>query len=172
MNLETDLHRIDQLSEKNNGENWDFRRFLKDSPMAGEAIDAIVHKLNEDISWQIDCTQCANCCKVLQIQLREADIERLAQRFKISREEFRSRWLKEAEEEGMAETKSLPCPFLKDKRCSVYEDRPAMCRSFPNLHKPHFTSRTIQVVFNCFTCPIVFNVYEELKDYMGYRRRR
>jgi hypothetical protein len=38
---------------------------------------------------------------------------------------------------------SAPCPFLKDKRCAVYEHRPANCRSYPYLDRPEFTARPL-----------------------------
>lgn len=38
------------------------------------------------------------------------------------------------------------------------------CISYPHLHKKDFTSRLIGVIENCSVCPIVFNVYERLKE--------
>lgn len=34
-----------------------------------------------------------------------------------------------------------PCPMLDGKLCSIYDNRPEVCRSFPHLEKPLFTSR-------------------------------
>jgi len=31
-----------------------------------------------------------------------------------------------------------PCPFLKNKSCSIYENRPLICRQFPLLRTPFF----------------------------------
>jgi len=59
--------------------------------------------------------------------------------------------------------KELPCPFLKDDRCSNYDYRPKDCRSYPHLHKKDFRSRLWGVVENYSMCPIVFNVYERLQ---------
>ena len=39
----------------------------------------------------------------------------------------------------------------------------ADCRSYPHLHKKEIISRLMGVVFNCSVCPIVFNVYEQMK---------
>ena len=65
-----------------------------------------------------------------------------------------------------------PCPFLKDNRCTVYEDRPADCRGYPYLDEPDFVFRTIAMLERTFTCPIVYEVLEELKPSVGFRRRR
>ena len=41
-------------------------------------------------------------------------------------------------------------------------------RPFPHLHKEEFIFRLWGVVENCPICPIVFNVYEQLKDELWY----
>ena len=91
------------------------------------------------------------------------DSERLAKRLGGTASEFRRRHLKGNEDgEGFVFT-SMPCPFQDGNACSVYDDRPDVCRSFPHLHKKDFVFRLSQVVENCEVCPIVFNVYERLK---------
>jgi hypothetical protein len=73
------------------------------------------------------------------------------------------------DEEGDMHFKDLPCPFLIDKKCSVYDSRPDDCRSYPHLHKNEFLSRLFGVIDNYSICPIVFNVYEELKYKLHFR---
>ena len=50
----------------------------------------------------------------------------------------------------------------------VYAHRPKDCHSYPHLHKKEFVFRLWGVVENCSICPIVFNVYEQLKDELRY----
>jgi hypothetical protein len=57
----------------------------------------------------------------------------------------------------------LPCPFLANNKCSNYDCRPKDCRSYPHLHKKDFVFRLWGVIENYEVCPIVFNVYEQLK---------
>ena len=59
--------------------------------------------------------------------------------------------------------KATPCKYLKDKKCSIYGDRPEDCRSFPHTHKTGFTQRTFGLIDNYSICPIVFNLFEQLK---------
>ena len=73
-------------------------------------------------------------------------------------------YLVETDTDGEYHFNTLPCPFLKNNLCSVYNFRPNDCRSYPHLHKKNFVSRTMSVVNNTSICPIVFNVYEELKS--------
>jgi Fe-S-cluster containining protein len=74
------------------------------------------------------------------------------------------KYLEAHEEPGKFIFKKPPCPFLADNLCSNYEFRPKDCKSFPHLQKKDFVFRLWSVVENCSICPIVFNVYEYLKD--------
>ncbi|MFH1965187.1 MAG: hypothetical protein ABIJ42_06545, partial [Acidobacteriota bacterium] len=47
---------------------------------------------------------------------------------------------------------------------TAYSARPEDCRSYPHLHKKKFVFRVSGVFSNCSRCPIVYNVYELLKD--------
>jgi len=63
-----------------------------------------------------------------------------------------------------------PCPMLNGKFCSIYENRPEVCRSFPHLEQPGFASRLIGVIDNVAICPIAFNAFEELKTKLQWIR--
>jgi Fe-S-cluster containining protein len=164
MRIETDINKIEQLSQQRNDANWAFRSFLKGSALSVTKVDSIVHDLYKEISSQIVCTQCANCCKVIHPSLSTTDIKRLAHQFELTTKEFRSRFLKKNDKGEGFIFNGQPCPFLKNDRCQVYEQRPRDCRSYPHLHKHEFIFRMYQVVSNCPVCPIVFNVYEGLKQ--------
>jgi hypothetical protein len=56
--------------------------------------------------------------------------------------------------------------MLNGTLCSTYDNRPHVCRSFPHLEQPHFTSRLIGVIDNVAICPISFNAFEELKRHL------
>jgi hypothetical protein len=171
MQIESSIERIRELAERRETSNWAFRCFLKCSSLSISRIDSKVRELYHEVSSQIDCTQCANCCRVVRPVLQAADVKRLARHQSQSVEEFRSRYL-EADEEGEGEVFGvLPCPFLRASRCAVYDQRPRDCRSFPHLHKRQFVFRLNQAFSNCSICPIVFNVYEGLKREFWGRSR-
>ena len=73
----------------------------------------------------------------------------------------------ENREENPWQTRTKPCPFLKENRCSVYEDRPADCSGYPYLYEPDFVFRTMGMIERTFTCPIVYQVTEELTSGIG-----
>jgi Fe-S-cluster containining protein len=162
--METNPDKIKELSKEKENENWEFRSFLKCSGISREKIDSIVHELNQNVSSEIDCKTCANCCKQVQPVLDQEDIEKLAKSLGIPIEQFKIQYLVKDEESKKFVFKKKPCPFLKDNLCSQYIYRPKDCVSFPHLHKNGFTLRLMGMIGNCSICPIVYNVYEYLKN--------
>ena len=164
MRLETDLARIEELAKQKDDENWRFRSFLKVYDGPDGRIDSIFHDLYQRVSSAIDCRQCANCCKRIRPALSQKDIRAFAAGLRMPVDEFRARHLVPGETWGEWRFSKLPCPFLAENLCTNYEHRPRDCRSFPHLHKMDFTARLWNVVENYSICPIVFNVYEHLKE--------
>jgi hypothetical protein len=66
MEIITDLDYISELAEKRAEENWEFRSFLKQVDLSRQELDAIVHQIVDEVTEQIDCTKCANCCKQIR----------------------------------------------------------------------------------------------------------
>jgi len=162
----TDLDTIKHLGERNKDVNYRFRSFLKSKDE--DRLDRIVKDLCQFYSSRIDCTICANCCTILKPLIQESDIKTLATITNKSLQDFQKDYLVTDEESEM-HFKDLPCPFLIDKKCSIYDSRPEDCRSYPHLHKDAFVSRLFGVIDNYSICPIVFNVYEELKYKFHFR---
>ena len=164
MKITLDLKYIEKMAKERDEENWEFRAFLKQHEMASRELDAIVHRIAAEVTSQIDCTKCANCCQQIRPVLDKEDVSKFALGLKISRSEFQEQYLSQDDENVSKHIfNELPCPFLKNQRCSNYDFRPQDCRSYPHLHKKDFSSRLWGVVANYEICPIVFNVYEQLK---------
>lgn len=161
--METNLKEIARVAKIKIDENWEFRAFLKGYDIPLEELDSIVHELFDYVSSEIDCTKCGNCCKKVSPLLKGNDIKKLSDNFGVSIAEFKKQFLKKTDE-GDSTFKMLPCPFLKSNICSQYKYRPKDCRSYPHLHKKDFVFRLIGVINNYSICPIVFNVYELLKE--------
>jgi Fe-S-cluster containining protein len=161
--LLTDLTKIRYYAGKNDKRNWEFRAKLKFIDMPTRELDGLVHRLHAEVSSQIDCRSCANCCKAMRPTVGKTEAGRIARHLGISNEAFKNEYIEFDHEEQRDLMKRIPCPFLQDNKCSIYELRPKDCRSFPHLHKRDFTSRLITVIHNYALCPIVFNVYERLQ---------
>jgi Fe-S-cluster containining protein len=166
--METAPGKIKKMAVKKESENWEFRSFLKGCDLPSEEIDSIVHRLYRKIASEIDCKTCANCCKEVQPTLDSEDIEKFSKGLGISIALFKIKYLIKNNESQEYIFNQKPCPFLKAKLCSCYTYRPKDCISYPHLHKTGFTSRSINIIGNCSICPIVFNVYECLKNEIWY----
>ena len=170
-----DLVQIRSLAQRKEDENWRFRTFLKGRcKLESEELDEMVFAATQRVWAGIDCTTCANCCHELKPSFSASDIERLAQRFGMEQQQVIERWMEPTEDrdENPWQIRTTPCPFLVDRRCSIYEDRPADCQGYPYLDKPEFRSRLIGMLGRVEVCPIVYEVVEELKDETGFFRRR
>lgn len=160
--MEINPAKIKKLAKEKADENWEFRIFLKQINMRSEEVDAVVHRIYQEIASKIDCKSCANCCKELLPLVDEEDIETMSQLLGYSVDHFKEQYIVEDEEEGGYTFNKRPCPFLEDI-CVCGDFRPKECKSFPHLHKEGFVFRLISVVQNCSVCPIVFHTYEQLK---------
>lgn len=167
MQLQTSLSIIQQLATEKEEENSLFVSFLKQKDT--NITDKQVYALNKLIEPQIDCTSCGNCCKSLMINVTEEEATRVAARLQLSRKEFDEQYLEKGGY-GLMVINTIPCHFLTDNRCTVYEDRFAGCREFPALHLPYFTRRLFTVMIHYSRCPIIYNVVEALKTETGFRQ--
>jgi len=141
-------------------ENDQFQFYLRQ--VDSQELDKAVFQLAETISPKINCTDCGNCCKSLMVNIDEAEANHLAQHLGKSREDFDEAYISKGES-GRMVINSIPCHFLEDNSCTVYEHRFAGCREFPALHVPDFNKRLFTTYMHYDRCPIIFNVMENLK---------
>lgn len=91
-----------------------------------------------------DCSKCPGyCCSYPRIEVKDADLRRLARHFSLTPEEAGRRFTRWYEsDEGRErilrhnkdEIYGSICRFFdrKARRCTVYAARPAVCRDYPN----------------------------------------
>ena len=160
--IEIDPARIQRLSQEHEDENWEFRSWLRQN--ATDDIDGIVKALSQRYFALIDCTECGNCCRCLQAEFKKNELVSIAKTLGQSLEAFEKQYMSEGR-------LNPPCPMLDGKLCSIYENRPEVCRSYPHLEQPDFTARLMGVIANVAICPIAFNAFEELKAKLGWSPR-
>jgi Fe-S-cluster containining protein len=136
--------------------------------------DRILRRIAEGIQEQIDCTQCANCCKTSTTEISERDIERLTKHLRISREQFLAEYTM-PDDEGQMSLRFSPdtgCVFLEGTTCSVYDARPDICQRYPHLVRGNgsIASRMWSFVDRASVCPIVYNSLEAFKQELRFRR--
>ena len=80
------------------------------------------------------------CCRDLDLLLNPYDVLRLRRNLNVTSQELFSRFVDALElpDTGfpvaalrMADSPGRPCPFVRPSGCTVYEDRPAACRTYP-----------------------------------------
>lgn len=96
---------------------------------------------------KVHCDRCAtsSCCRNYNVLVTDEDLDRLARHFRMSLVEFRARYTAPAVDWSDDYAAQLSCdrddsgqekcvflkPFANGQfRCSVYEDRPRICRDF------------------------------------------
>lgn len=167
-----ELPRIRRYLRHNEREDARFAEHVKTRLNLSNAdVDSVVRETTDAVWAKLDCLDCGNCCKQLQIVVDERDLQRLAKRLGVSAGDVRTKYVARAED-GTLHFRSSPCPFLgEDNACGVYEDRPQACRDFPYLHAGNFRSRVYVTWENAALCPIAFNVWERLKAQWGKKKK-
>jgi Fe-S-cluster containining protein len=166
----TDLVQIRLLGEKKRPENERFRKHMK----ARDHSDRVLRRIAEEVEQQIDCTQCANCCKVATAKVADRDVERLARYLRIKPAQFVKEYTMESGEEGviLRRTEEHGCVFLEGTTCTVYDARPESCQRFPHVVRGtgSIASRMWQFADRACYCPIVYNSLEEFKKELGFTK--
>ena len=155
--FEADIKEIKKRMKQQEKENLLFWKWLKEDKLDLEIFSKIVKEVTE----RIDCTKCANCCKEISPVLGKEDIEKAAEKLNINKEELIEKYTKTDVDKDIVF--NLPCPMLKENKCSIYNARPKDCINFPNLDKD-ISCRCHQFFSNAEICPIVFNVLENAKS--------
>ncbi len=155
------LNTLPEQARKVEKETLQFFKSIKKSRM--RELDDTIHALHEEAFDEIDCLECANCCRSLGPRVTDRDIERIASALRIKPQEVISRHLR-IDEDNDYVFQSMPCPFLcADNYCSIYENRPKACREYPHTDRKKFYQIHALTVRNASTCPAVFQILEELK---------
>ena len=165
----TDLVQIRRLGESKRDENAKLRMHLKRRNFQERKLV----RISQEIEDQIDCTACANCCRVATVKITERDAVKLSKFLGVGLKQFWSDYAEENPEEGaVLKRNEGGCVFLDGNLCSVYDARPHTCETFPHLTHGagSLVSRLWQMVDRACYCPIVYNTLEAWKDEVGFKR--
>ena len=165
----TDLVQIRRLGEKQRDENMRLRLHLKRRNFQERRLKRIA----QDVEEQIDCTACANCCRVATVKITERDVEKLA-KSSAHRPAAVSGGLQPPHpDEGLVLKRNEGgCVFLEGNLCSVYDSRPHTCANFPHLIRGagSLVSRLWEMPDRACYCPIVYNTLEAWKTDLKFQR--
>lgn len=96
------------------------------------------------------CTGCGKCCTGFPgaVWVSEEEIEKLAALLNLSLDDFSLKYLRSIDGRWSLkeEAGTYACCFLKGNLCTVYQERPKQCRTFPfwpqNLKTPETWQNT------------------------------
>lgn len=125
-------------------------------------LDDRFHELHAQVFHEIDCLECANCCKTTSPIFIMSDIERLAKTLKMKISAFIDAYL-QIDEDGDYVLREAPCPFLEhDNKCMVYESRPKACREYPHTDRKRMYQIMDLTHKNTLICPAVSRIVRTL----------
>ncbi len=105
---------------------------------------------------RFECTQCGDCCTGAPgyVWVNQDEIAALAQRFAMSVPAFEARYVRSVGiRKSLVEFANGDCVFFdgQTRRCTVYEDRPRQCRTWPFWGSNVRTEATWKET--CASCP-------------------
>jgi len=126
------------------------------------------HQLADSIHNQVfeemDCLQCANCCKSIPPIVSNRDVNRIARRLNLDKKTFVEQYIT-VDNDGDQVINSSPCPFLEsDNKCKIYEDRPAACKAYPHSGEGMFYQNLSHHKRNAKYCPALLEILSRLSE--------
>jgi uncharacterized protein len=142
-------------------ENMAFRTFLK--MQDSKEVDKKILPIGKYFTEKIDCTACGNCCKNIMISVDNEEVKKIATALNQEVDTCKKNYFDFSNDSDNILINAIPCHFLKEKKCTIYESRPSTCASFPHVHLPNFTSRLFSMIDGYRVCPIIYHSMEALK---------
>jgi Fe-S-cluster containining protein len=147
--------------EKKSGEHQKlYKQFLDRADK--KKVLKVLPDLHEEAFSNINCLNCAACCKSYSPRFKMPDIKRISKYLGMKETELIDKYLYQ-DNEGDYVAKTKPCPFLgADNYCSIYDVRPTDCARFPYTDEDVLLKRPLITIKNSTFCPIVYFVLEKL----------
>jgi Fe-S-cluster containining protein len=127
-------------------------------------VDELFHTQHEQVFAEIDCLQCANCCKTTPALVTNEDINRIAKHLQLSSKEFITKYVIK-DDDGDTILHKTPCTFLgNDNKCAIYNVRPFACKDYPHTNRKKMNQILDLTVKNTEICPAVVRILENIED--------
>ncbi len=118
---------------------------------------------DKEVWAETSCLSCSNCCRTMTPTYTATDMKRIATHLQMSVKEFQDKWLYK-ERGGDWRNVNWPCQFLDKKTnyCTIYEQRPLDCASFPHHHKKGLIDYAPMLKQNVSYCPATNLLIEKM----------
>lgn len=156
-----DLEKFRKQSLQLKDQNKQFLKSLKRKNPRD--LDKLFHEAHEEAFEEINCLDCANCCKTTSPIFKQKDIENVAKHIRLSPSQFIDKYL-HLDKDNDYVLNTAPCPFLDGENyCLVYESRPTACREYPHTDRKKMYQLLDLTYNNTLVCPAVLHIVEQLK---------
>lgn len=96
-----------------------------------ESVDGDIKKIFEFQKEYLFCKEgCSHCCKRGDFPMSELEFKYLMLEYEKLSQETKDKIQANIKEIKKGDTSSYICPFLVEDKCSVYNNRPLVCRAF------------------------------------------
>lgn len=152
---------LDTNWQKKSAENQKkYKNFLQRANK--NAVLKQLPQLHDEAFSNINCLDCAACCKNYSPRFKTPDIKRISKYLGLKESVFIETYLT-LDVDGDYVVKKSPCPFLgNDNACSIYDVRPSDCARFPYTDEDVILKRINITLKNSTFCPAVHYVLEKL----------
>ncbi len=166
-----DPQAVARLASERQDENWRFRTFLKGyCRLSDGRLNSLARQFGEQAAARMNCLECGACCRDIVVPLEDGEVAAMAKALGLTEPQFRERYVRTVDDHEQA-LDARPCPLQDGTRCTVYECRPEPCRGYPYITSS-VRSHSLAILERAETCPIVFEMLEQLKARLGFRRVR
>ncbi|MFN8310576.1 MAG: YkgJ family cysteine cluster protein [Chitinophagales bacterium] len=130
-------------------------------------IMAMCRQADAEMWKEIDCLDCANCCKTMTPTFTKAEVKRIAAHFNLTYDQYFKKYLKIDDDNGDIVNINQPCQHLrKDNKCAIYAIRPGDCSGFPHHVRRDFWHQVSEKTYenNIPRCPATLTFLEKLEN--------
>ncbi len=162
MNLDNEINNLSQnAAQKKKSYQKIILQLKKLKPFD---VDELFHTQHEQVFNEIDCLQCANCCKTTPALVSNEDINRIAKHLQISPKDFMKKYVSK-DDDGDTILNKTPCTFLgSDNKCAIYEVRPFACKDYPHTNRKKMQQILDLTVKNAEICPAVLRILDTIEQ--------
>ena len=155
-------HLLHNWNKKSAARQKAYKQLLKTA--SPQKVLKILPELHEEAFANINCLECANCCKNYSPRFKTPDIKRISRHLGMKESAFIETYLR-LDEDGDYVVRSAPCPFLgSDNFCGIYDVRPSDCARYPYTDEDVLLKRPQLTLKNSSVCPAVYYVLEKLAE--------
>ena len=136
---------------------------LEKQPPRG--LDIMTADADKQVWKELNCLDCANCCKTMSPTYTKKDVQRIASHLGMTEKAFREKWLYK-DKTGDWMNKKQPCQFLdlSTNMCNIYSVRPSDCAGFPHHTKKKMVDYMHMYKQNIEYCPATYRVVEKIME--------